>query len=84
MEMLKSTDSRNPMYVIWQTTNDPSHRTSHTMYWGQNFSDSKQSQTKDNEGMVNLKTPDTKEGWRTLTYDGIYSFTFENQRYIIN
>ena len=83
MEMLQSTSRNNPMYITWQTTNAPSHRVTYAMAWGKSFSNSEQSQTKENEGMVNLEAPDTSEGWRTLTYDGIYSFTFDNQRYII-
>ena len=83
MEMLKATTDSNPMLITWQTTNDPSHRTTHNVVWGKSYSGSKQSQTKKHEGMVNLMVPDTEEGWRTLTYDGIYYFTFNEQKYII-
>jgi hypothetical protein len=40
--------------------------------------------TKEEEGMVNLVAPTTKEGWRTLTYDNISSFKFEGKTYTIN
>lgn len=83
MEMLKSTNSRNRMFVKWRTAIPPTHRASYEMYWGQFFSNSDQSITKEEEGMVNLVAPDTVEGWRTLTYDNISSFRFEGRTYTI-
>jgi hypothetical protein len=83
MIKLKATTEANPALITWQTTNDPSHRTTHELVWGKGYSGSKQSRTKHSEGMVNLMAPDTEEGWRTLTYDGIYYVTFDNQKYII-
>ena len=83
MRMLKSTDAGNTMLVKWRTAIPPTHRTSHELYWGQNFSASDQSLTKEAEGMVNLEAPNTMEGWRTLTYDNISSFKFEGRTYTI-
>jgi hypothetical protein len=83
MDMLKSTSANNPMFIKWRTSEIPTHATSHLMYWGKYYSNSDQSVTKDEEGMVNLVAPDTSEGWRTLTYDNISSFVFENKRYVI-
>jgi len=54
------------------------------MYWGKFYSNSDQSETKAEEGMVNLVAPTTLEGWRTLTYDNISSFKFEGKTYTIN
>lgn len=81
--MLKKTSEDNPMFIKWRTAEIPTHATAHTVYWGQFYSNSDQSVTKEEEGMVNLVAPDTSEGWRTLTYDNISSFVFENQRYVI-
>lgn len=83
MRMLKSTDANNRMFIKWRTAIPPTHRTSHEMYWGQFFSGSDQSMTKDAEGMVNLIAPNTLEGWRTLTYENISSFKFEGKTYTI-
>lgn len=83
MVLLKQTSRANPMRIVWQTTNAPSHRTSHLVAWGKNYTASEQSLTKAAEGMVNLEALDTREGWRTLTYDGIYGFTFKGKKYII-
>jgi len=83
MDMLQSTSASNPMFIKWRTSMSPTHATSHLMYWGKYYSNSDQSVTKDEEGMVNLVAPDTREGWRTLTYENISSFVFENQRYVI-
>lgn len=83
MDMLKSTTSSNRMFIKWRTAIPPTHRTSHEVYWGQFFSGSDQSMTKEFEGMVNLVAPNTTEGWRTLTYDNISSFKFEGRTYKI-
>lgn len=82
--MLKQSTSGNPMFVKWRTTISPTHRASYEMYWGRFFSNSDQSVTKEEEGMVNLVAPTTIEGWRTLTYDNISSFKFEGKTYTIN
>ena len=81
--MLKRTSASNPMFIKWRTAEIPTHPTSHLMYWGKFYSNSDQSVTKEEEGMVNLVAPDTTEGWRTLTYDNISSFVFEGKRYVI-
>jgi hypothetical protein len=83
MSMLKETDSNNTMFIKWRTAVSPTHRTSHEMYWGQFYSNSDQSVTKEEEGMVNLVAPDTIEGWRTLTYDNISSFKYQGKTYQI-
>ena len=83
MEMLKSTTPTNTMFIKWRTAVPPTRRTRHEVYWGQFFSASDQSLTKEAEGMVNLVAPNTPEGWRTLTYDNISSFTFEGVTYKI-
>ena len=83
MRMLKSTTPANTMQIKWRTAIPPTHRASHEMYWGQFFSASEQSLTKEGEGMVNLVAPNTIEGWRTLTYDNISSFKFEGRTYTI-
>jgi len=83
MIMLKSTSANNPMFIKWRTSLSPTHATSHTVYWGRYYSNSDQSVTKEEEGMVNLAAPDTSEGWRTLTYDNISSFVFEGKRFVI-
>lgn len=83
MRMLESTTANNRMFIKWRTAIAPTHRTSHEMYWGQFFSASDQSLTKEGEGMVNLVAPNTIEGWRTLTYDNISSFKFEGKTYTI-
>jgi hypothetical protein len=82
--MLKQSNANNPMFVKWRTTISPTHRASYEMYWGRFFSNSDQSVTKEEEGMVNLVAPTTIEGWRTLTYDNISSFKFEGKTYTIN
>ncbi len=82
--MLESSSASNPMFVKWRTAIPPTHRTSHEVYWGKFFSNSDQSMTKEEEGMVNLVAPNTAEGWRTLTYDNISSFRFEGKTYTIN
>ena len=82
--MLKSSSAGNPMFIKWRTAEIPTHRASYEMYWGRFFSNSDQSITKEEEGMVNLVAPTTKEGWRTLTYDNISSFKFEGKTYTIN
>jgi hypothetical protein len=69
--MLKSSSAGNPMFVKWRTTISPTHRASYEMYWGKFYSNSDQSETK-------------QEGWRTLTYDNISSFRFEGKTYTIN
>lgn len=81
--MLRSTSPSNTMTIKWRTAITPTHRTSHEVYWGDNFSASEQSLTKEAEGMVNLVAPNTIEGWRTLTYDNISSFSFEGKTYTI-
>jgi hypothetical protein len=81
--MLESTSRNNPMFIKWRTAIPPTHRASYEMYWGKFYSNSDQSVTKEEEGMVNLGAPDTSEGWRTLTYDNISSFVFEGNRYVI-
>jgi hypothetical protein len=83
MEMLEKTNPNNTMFVKWRTAIPPTHRTSHEMYWGQFFSNSDQSVTKEEEGMVNLVAPNTLEGWRTLTYDNISSFRYDGKTYTI-
>jgi len=83
MRMLKSTDAGNTMEIKWRTAIPPTHRATYDLYWGQFFSASEQSLTKEGEGMVNLVAPNTIEGWRTLTYDNISSFKFEGKRYTI-
>lgn len=83
MRMLKRTSPGNTMFVKWRTAIPPTHRASYELYWGQYYSDSDQSQTKEAEGMVNLAAPNTMEGWRTLTYDNISSFRFEGRTYTI-
>jgi hypothetical protein len=82
--MLKQSTAGNPMFVKWRTAISPTHRASYEMYWGRFFSNSDQSVTKEEEGMVNLVAPTTVEGWRTLTYDNISSFKFEGKTYTIN
>jgi hypothetical protein len=81
--MLERTTPDNRMFIKWRTAVPPTRRTSHEVYWGKNFSASEQSMTKEGEGMVNLITPNTSEGWRTLTYDNISSFRFEGKTYTI-
>ena len=83
MSMLKETDDSNRMFVKWRTAITPTHRTSHEMYWGKFYSNSDQSVTKEEEGMVNLVAPNTVEGWRTLTYDNISSFKYKGKTYTI-
>lgn len=83
MSMLKETSNSNRMFIKWRTAIPPTHRTSHEMYWGQFYSNSDQSVTKEEEGMVNLVAPDTLEGWRTLTYDNISSFSYNGKTYTI-
>lgn len=83
MSMLKETSNGNRMFVKWRTAIPPTHRTSHEVYWGKFYSNSDQSVTKEEEGMVNLVAPDTIEGWRTLTYDNISSFKYEGKTYTI-
>ena len=82
--MLENSNSSNPMFIKWRTAIPPTHRASYEMYWGRFFSNSDQSATKEEEGMVNLVAPTTVEGWRTLTYDNISSFKFEGKTYTIN
>jgi len=82
--MLESSSAGNPMFVKWRTAISPTHRASYEMYWGKFYSNSDQSETKQEEGMVNLVAPTTIEGWRTLTYDNISSFRFEGKTYTIN
>ena len=82
--MLESSSACNPMFVKWRTAIPPTHRASYEMYWGKFYSNSDQSETKQEEGMVNLVAPTTLEGWRTLTYDNISSFRFEGKTYTIN
>ena len=82
--MLKQSTAGNPMFVKWRTAIPPTHRASYEMYWGKFYSNSDQSETKQEEGMVNLVAPTTIEGWRTLTYDNISSFRFEGKTYTIN
>ena len=83
MNMLKKTSASNPMFIKWRTALIPTHATSHTMYWGRYYSNSDQSVTKEGEGMVNLVAVDTSEGWRTLTYDNISSFSYQGKNYVI-
>jgi hypothetical protein len=83
-QMLQSTNSNNTMFIKWRTSVSPTHRASYDMYWGQFFSNSDQSVTKEEEGMVNLVAPTTIEGWRTLTYDNISSFQYNGKTYTIN
>ena len=82
--ILESSSASNPMFVKWRTAVPPTHRASYEMYWGKFYSNSDQSVTKEEEGMVNLVAPTTIEGWRTLTYDNISSFKFEGKTYTIN
>jgi len=82
--MLKRSNAGNPMFIKWRTSLPPTHRASYEMHWGRFFSNSDQSVTKEEEGMVNLVAPTTIEGWRTLTYDNISSFKFEGKTYTIN
>ena len=84
MSMLKETNQNNTMFIKWRTAVPPTHRTSHNMYWGRFYSNSDQSVTKEEEGMVNLVAPNTIEGWRTLTYDNISSFQYDGKTYTIN
>ena len=81
--MLQRTSASNPMEIKWRTAIAPTHRTKHEVFWGDSFSASEQSLTKEAEGMVNLEAPNTREGWRTLTYDNISSFKFEGKSYTI-
>jgi len=83
MVMLQSTSPSNKMFIKWRTAVPPTHRASYELYWGPYYSNSDQSVTKEEEGMVNLVAPDTIEGWRTLTYDNISSFRFEGKTYTI-
>lgn len=83
MTMLKSTNESNTMFIKWRTAIPPTHRASYDCVWGDLYSNSDQSVTKSEEGMVNLMTPNTKEGWRTITYDNISSFRFEGKTYTI-
>lgn len=84
MSMLKKTSRGNTMFVKWRTAIPPTHRASYELYWGPYYSNSDQSVTKEEEGMVNLVAPTTIEGWRTLTYDNISSFRYEGKTYQIN
>lgn len=84
MNMLKETDSNNTMFIKWRTAVSPTHRASYDMYWGRFYSNSDQSVTKEEEGMVNLVAPTTIEGWRTVTYDNISSFQYDGKTYTIN
>lgn len=84
MKMLKDTNENNTMFIKWRTAVSPTRRTSHDMYWGRFYSNSDQSVTKEQEGMVNLVAPNTIEGWRTLTYDNISSFQYDGKTYTIN
>lgn len=83
MNMLKDTSNNNRMFIKWRTAIPPTHRTSHEMYWGKFYSASDQSLTKEEEGMVNLVAPNTIEGWRTLTYENISSFSYNGKTYTI-
>lgn len=83
MEMLQKTNLSNTMLIKWRTAIPPTHRTQHECVWGKLYSNSDQSVTKAEEGMVNLMTPNSKEGWRTITYDNISSFRFEGKTYTI-
>lgn len=80
---LRQTNANNTMFIKWRTAEMPTHRTSHEMYWGQYYSNSDQSVTKEAEGMVNLVAVDTSEGWRTLTYENISSFSYQGKNYVI-
>jgi hypothetical protein len=82
--MLKRTTPDNPMTIKWRTAEPQTHRTTHTVYWGQNYSNSDASITKEEEGMVNLVSLDGSSDWTTLTYDNISSFEFEGNKYVIN
>lgn len=84
MSMLKKTNENNTMFIKWRTAVPPTHRASYDMYWGRFYSNSDQSVTKEEEGMVNLVAPNTIEGWRTLTYDNISSFQYDGKTYTIN
>jgi len=84
MKMLKRTNLNNTMSIKWRTAIPPTHRANYDMYWGKFYSNSDQSVTKEEEGMVNLAAPNTIEGWRTLTYENISSFKFEGKTYTIN
>lgn len=83
MSMLKRTNLGNTMLIKWRTAIPPTHRASYELVWGKLYSNSDQSVTKEEEGMVNLIAPTTIEGWRTLTYDNISSFKFEGKTYTI-
>lgn len=83
MSMLKQTNDGNRMLIKWRTAIPPTHRAQYEMVWGKLYSASDQSETKAEEGMVNLMAPDTLEGWRTVTYDNISSFKFEGKTYTI-
>ena len=83
MSMLKETDENNTMFIKWRTAIPPTHRASYELYWGPYYSNSDQSVTKDEDGMVNLMAPTTTEGWRTLTYDNISSFKYGGKTYQI-
>lgn len=82
-EMLQKTNENNTMFIKWRTSVSPTHRASYDMYWGRFYSNSDQSVTKEEEGMVNLVAPTTIEGWRTLTYDNISSFQYDGKTYTI-
>ena len=84
MSMLKQTNAGNTMFIKWRTAVPPTHRASYELFWGEYYSNSDQSVTKEEEGMVNLQAPTTIEGWRTLTYDNISSFRYQGKTYQID
>lgn len=73
----------NPITVWWNKLNGT---TKHDMYWiegplGNGIEGG--TNTKRREGMVNIPVVNTDGVWRTLTWDGITKFRFNNKTYTI-
>ena len=83
--MLKEDASpSNPINVSWIKENGSITR--HDMYWiegplGNGIEGG--TNTKRREGMVNIPVVNTDGVWRTLTWDGITRFRFNNKTYTI-
>lgn len=74
----------NPINVSWRK--EDGSITRHDMYWiegplGNGIEGG--TNTKRREGMVNIPVVNTDGVWRTLTWDGITRFRFNNKTYTI-